>query len=238
MRGLGEADLEPPGGRLRAAPGERAADQGGAAGRPTCATASGSPTCSGTGCCRRVSPDRPQRELRELTRVPRIAGAGAGGRGEPPAEDARGRQHQARRGGDQRPRRVGPRDARRADRRPDRCGRARRSGERAPAGQAPPVGARADRGSGRTSGSWSRPNSPTWTSSTTPSPASAPRSGPDSTPPGGDRTTGYDPGVGERTAEVLVAEIGTEMTRASTARHLASWAGMCPSNHAPRPANG
>jgi transposase len=40
------------------------------------------------------------------------------------------------------------------------------------------------------------------------------------------------PGVGERTAEVLVAEIGTDMTRFPTARHLASWAGMCPGNHA------
>jgi transposase len=40
------------------------------------------------------------------------------------------------------------------------------------------------------------------------------------------------PGVGERTAEILVAEIGTDMTRFPTARHLASWAGLCPGNHA------
>jgi transposase len=40
------------------------------------------------------------------------------------------------------------------------------------------------------------------------------------------------PGVGERTAEILVAEIGTDMARFPTARHLASWAGMCPGNHA------
>jgi transposase len=39
------------------------------------------------------------------------------------------------------------------------------------------------------------------------------------------------PGVGPRTAEILVAEIGTDMTRFPTARHLASWAGMCPGNH-------
>jgi transposase len=36
------------------------------------------------------------------------------------------------------------------------------------------------------------------------------------------------PGVGKRTAEVLVAEIGTDMSRFPTAGHLASWAGLCP----------
>jgi len=39
------------------------------------------------------------------------------------------------------------------------------------------------------------------------------------------------PGVGRRIAEVLVAEIGTDMTRFPTSRHLASWAGMCPGNN-------
>lgn len=38
------------------------------------------------------------------------------------------------------------------------------------------------------------------------------------------------PGVGQRTAEVLVAEIGTDRERFPTAGHLASWAGMCPGN--------
>jgi transposase len=36
------------------------------------------------------------------------------------------------------------------------------------------------------------------------------------------------PGVGQHTAEVLVAEIGIDMAQFPTAGHLASWAGMCP----------
>jgi len=38
------------------------------------------------------------------------------------------------------------------------------------------------------------------------------------------------PGVGRQTAEVIVAEAGTDMSRFPTAKHLASWAGMCPGN--------
>ena len=38
------------------------------------------------------------------------------------------------------------------------------------------------------------------------------------------------PGIKQRTAEVLVAEIGTDMSRFPTEAHLASWARMCPGN--------
>ena len=36
------------------------------------------------------------------------------------------------------------------------------------------------------------------------------------------------PGVGDIVAQVIVAEIGTDMSRFPTARHLISWAGLCP----------
>jgi transposase len=39
------------------------------------------------------------------------------------------------------------------------------------------------------------------------------------------------PGVGQRTAEVIIAETGGDMTRFATAGHLASWAGVCPGHH-------
>ena len=38
------------------------------------------------------------------------------------------------------------------------------------------------------------------------------------------------PGVGVRTAEEVIAEIGTDMSLFPSARHLASWAGQCPGN--------
>ena len=38
------------------------------------------------------------------------------------------------------------------------------------------------------------------------------------------------PGVDQRVAESLIAEIGTDMEQFPTAGHLASWAGMCPGN--------
>ena len=38
-------------------------------------------------------------------------------------------------------------------------------------------------------------------------------------------------GINRRTAEVLIAEIGVDMSRFPTAGHLASWAGICPGNN-------
>jgi transposase len=39
------------------------------------------------------------------------------------------------------------------------------------------------------------------------------------------------PGVGRRTAETVLVELGPDLSRFPTAGHLASWAGMCPGNH-------
>ena len=39
------------------------------------------------------------------------------------------------------------------------------------------------------------------------------------------------PGISRRTAEVVLAEIGTDMSRFATAQQLASWAGLCPGNN-------
>lgn len=39
------------------------------------------------------------------------------------------------------------------------------------------------------------------------------------------------PGVGEQVAEVIVSEIGIDMTRFPNDQHLSSWAGMCPGNN-------
>jgi transposase len=39
------------------------------------------------------------------------------------------------------------------------------------------------------------------------------------------------PGVGQRAAEVIVAELGTDMAVFPTAGHLSSWAGLCPGNN-------
>jgi transposase len=39
------------------------------------------------------------------------------------------------------------------------------------------------------------------------------------------------PGVGQRAAQTIIAEIGVDMSRFPTADHLASWAGLCPGNN-------
>jgi transposase len=39
------------------------------------------------------------------------------------------------------------------------------------------------------------------------------------------------PGVGERSAQIIIAEIGINMNQFSSASHLASWAGLCPGNN-------
>jgi transposase len=39
------------------------------------------------------------------------------------------------------------------------------------------------------------------------------------------------PGVGRRTTEHLIAELGVDMRQFPTARHAASWAGLCPGSH-------
>src|SRR4051795_9608546 len=38
------------------------------------------------------------------------------------------------------------------------------------------------------------------------------------------------PGVQRRSAEVIISEIGTDMSVFATEKHLASWAGQCPGN--------
>ncbi len=39
------------------------------------------------------------------------------------------------------------------------------------------------------------------------------------------------PGINQRIAEIIVAEIGADLAPFEDADHLASWAGMCPGNH-------
>ena len=39
------------------------------------------------------------------------------------------------------------------------------------------------------------------------------------------------PGISRRVAEVVVAEVGTDMGRFATQQHLASWTGLCPGNN-------
>src|SRR5262245_48197941 len=58
-------------------------------------------------------------------------------------------------------------------------------------------------------------------------------------PPGGARLPLWSalwllttiPGISRRTAEVVLAEIGSDMGRFATSGQLASWSGLCPGNH-------
>ena len=51
--------------------------------------------------------------------------------------------------------------------------------------------------------------------------------------PFSDQLTRLDsiPGINRRTAEVIIAEIGVDMSVFPTAAHLASWAALCPGNN-------
>jgi transposase len=46
------------------------------------------------------------------------------------------------------------------------------------------------------------------------------------------------PGIGPRTSEILIAELGVDMRQFPTARHVASWAGLCPGPRAVRTGKG
>ena len=39
------------------------------------------------------------------------------------------------------------------------------------------------------------------------------------------------PGIGERSAQVILSEIGLDMSRFQTAKHLCTWAGVAPGNN-------
>ncbi|MEH1982663.1 MAG: IS110 family transposase [Nostoc sp.] len=39
------------------------------------------------------------------------------------------------------------------------------------------------------------------------------------------------PGIARRTAEIIVSEIGMDMSRFPSAEHLAAWAGVAPGNY-------
>ena len=43
------------------------------------------------------------------------------------------------------------------------------------------------------------------------------------------------PGIGQRSAEVILAETGADMSRFPSEAHLSSWAGVCPGNHMSTP---
>lgn len=74
------------------------------------------------------------------------------------------------------------------------------------------------RGSGRP-GSWSATAGPAWIEQMV-APFSEPL-----------RLLQSIPGIGERAAQVIISEIGVDMSRFPSAAHLASWAELCPGNN-------
>ena len=113
-----EADLEPAGGAASSCcwstPGTSRRCPGA---RPTSRTASGSPTCCGTGCCSAsFVPDRAPAGAARVDPLRHRTGPGADGGGQPAAEDAGGGEHQAGLRRHRHPRQVGPGDARGAGR--------------------------------------------------------------------------------------------------------------------------
>jgi transposase len=177
-------------------------------------------------------PDRPQRELRELTRYRTSLVRERTAQANPAAEDPGGGEHHARISRDRYLGHIGPGNAPGPRGRSNGCGGARAIGQGAVAGEDSRTGARADRevhphqrfmvaehlahidfieeSIERVSGEITARLQPC-----------------------AEAVARLDtiPGVGPYLAEALIAEIGTDMSRFPTPGHLASWAGMCPGNH-------
>ena len=178
-------------------------------------------------------PPKPIRALRNLTRYRKTQIQERAARGQPAAQGAGGHRDQARLRRLGHPGRLGPRDARRARRGHDRPGGARRSRARPAAQEA----ARAAGGAARAAliactRCGSDRSSRTSISSTSRSPSL--------TEAIEEQIAPFEqavellctiPGVQRRTAEMIIAEIGVDMSIFPTAKDLASWAGQCPGNH-------
>ena len=58
------------------------------------------------------------------------------------------------------------------------------------------------------------------------------RAGPDPFVPQAGELLDSIPGLGARAAQTIISEIGVKRDRFPSAKHLASWAGLCPGNNA------